>query len=70
MEYQLPSAVINLKQGVGRLIRDVNDFGVLLICDLRLKTKAYGRTFLSSLPNFPITDKFSDIISFYNEKYD
>ena len=44
MEYQLPRAVINLKQGAGRLIRDETDRGVLMICDPRLITKAYGRT--------------------------
>lgn len=46
----LPQAVISLKQGAGRLIRDVNDRGVLVICDPRLRTKSYGRVFLESLP--------------------
>jgi ATP-dependent DNA helicase DinG len=50
MEYQLPDAVIALKQGAGRLIRDVNDRGVLMICDPRLLNKPYGRLFLDSLP--------------------
>jgi ATP-dependent DNA helicase DinG len=50
MEYQLPDAVIALKQGAGRLIRDVHDRGVLMICDPRLLNKPYGRTFLESLP--------------------
>jgi ATP-dependent DNA helicase DinG len=50
-QIQLPQAVIALKQGVGRLIRDVNDKGVLVICDDRLVNKAYGQTFLKSLPN-------------------
>jgi ATP-dependent DNA helicase DinG len=50
-EIQLPQAVIALKQGVGRLIRDVNDKGVLVICDDRLVNKAYGQTFLKSLPD-------------------
>lgn len=49
-EVQLPQAVITLKQGVGRLIRDVTDRGVLVICDNRLVTKPYGATFLKSLP--------------------
>ena len=49
-EFQLPNAVINLKQGVGRLIRDVSDKGVMVICDPRLTTKAYGKVFLKSLP--------------------
>jgi ATP-dependent DNA helicase DinG len=46
----LPQAVILLKQGAGRLIRDVNDRGVLVICDPRLRTRSYGRVFLDSLP--------------------
>ncbi|WP_240503617.1 MULTISPECIES: ATP-dependent DNA helicase [Pseudoalteromonas] len=47
---QLPQAVISLKQGVGRLIRDKSDKGVLIICDNRLVTRKYGQTFLKSLP--------------------
>jgi ATP-dependent DNA helicase DinG len=47
---QLPQAVITLKQGVGRLIRDVSDRGVLAICDSRLVTRAYGEVFIKSLP--------------------
>lgn len=50
MEYQLPNAVIVLKQGVGRLIRDVHDRGVMMLCDPRLFGKPYGRVFLQSLP--------------------
>jgi len=47
--------VITLKQGVGRLIRDHNDKGVLVICDNRLVTKHYGEVFISSLPNMTRT---------------
>ncbi len=50
-QIQLPQAVIALKQGVGRLIRDVSDKGVLVICDDRLVNKPYGATFLKSLPD-------------------
>jgi ATP-dependent DNA helicase DinG len=50
MDYQVPEAVITLKQGVGRLIRDGEDYGVLMICDPRLLTRPYGRIFLNSLP--------------------
>ena len=50
LDYQLPQAVIALKQGAGRLIRDENDRGVLMICDPRLFSKPYGRRILSSLP--------------------
>jgi ATP-dependent DNA helicase DinG len=53
-EYQLPQAVLALKQGVGRLIRDFDDFGVIVIGDPRLKTKSYGRAFLDSMPPSPI----------------
>ncbi|MBE2894013.1 ATP-dependent DNA helicase [Spirabiliibacterium falconis] len=50
-DIQLPSAVITLKQGVGRLIRDMNDRGVIIICDSRLVMRPYGQTFIKSLPN-------------------
>ncbi len=50
MEYQLPQAVITLKQGAGRLIRDETDRGVLVICDPRVYSKSYGRRILASLP--------------------
>jgi len=49
-ELYLPQAVIALKQGAGRLIRDVNDRGALVICDPRIRTRSYGRVFLESLP--------------------
>lgn len=55
MDYQLPQAVISLKQGVGRLIRDVSDQGLLVLCDPRLRSKSYGKRFLASLPDIPIT---------------
>ncbi|HSN72772.1 MAG TPA: ATP-dependent DNA helicase, partial [Steroidobacteraceae bacterium] len=54
-EEQIPRAVIALKQGVGRLIRDPADFGVVVLCDSRLRTRPYGRTFLASLPPMPCT---------------
>jgi ATP-dependent DNA helicase DinG len=53
-EYQLPQAVLALKQGVGRLIRDFDDFGVIVIGDPRVTTKAYGRVFLDSMPPSPV----------------
>ena len=64
-EYQLPQAVIALKQGVGRLIRDDDDKGVLMICDPRLRTKSYGKTFLASLPRVPRTSKQEDVERFF-----
>ena len=53
VEYQVPEAVIKLKQGFGRLIRTKTDRGIVVILDPRVLTKAYGRTFLSSLPKCP-----------------
>lgn len=49
-EYQLPQAITQLKQGVGRLIRDESDCGVMVLCDPRLVTKQYGALFINSLP--------------------
>ncbi|CAM2777224.1 ATP-dependent DNA helicase [Vibrio rarus] len=63
-EVQLPDAVIALKQGVGRLIRDTSDKGALIICDNRLVTRDYGKMFLSSLPPIPRTRSVSTIIHF------
>jgi len=51
-DYQLPEAIVRLKQGVGRLIRDENDRGLLMVLDERLLTKSYGLTVLASLPPF------------------
>jgi ATP-dependent DNA helicase DinG len=66
MEFQVPQAVITLKQGVGRLIRDVNDTGVLMIGDPRLKQKSYGRIFLNSLPSMPVTSDVKDVENFFS----
>jgi len=63
--YQLPHAAITLKQGVGRLIRDVSDRGVLVLCDPRLLTKSYGRVFLDSLPPMPRTRKLERVQAFF-----
>src|SRR5229473_331161 len=53
-EYQLPQAVLALKQGVGRLIRDFDDFGIIVLGDPRLITKGYGKIFLQALPPSPV----------------
>ena len=66
MEYQLPQAVITLKQGVGRLIRDVSDRGVLMLCDPRLGSKGYGRIFLDSLPPMSKTLKLEVVQRFFH----
>jgi len=64
MKHQLPQAVIALKQGVGRLIRDENDYGVVVICDPRVLSKPYGKTFINSLPNMLPTSSLDDAINF------
>jgi ATP-dependent DNA helicase DinG len=65
MEYQLPYSVITLKQGAGRLIRDENDRGVLMICDPRLITKSYGKRIWQSLPPFKRTRLLTDVQAFF-----
>ncbi len=67
MEYQLPEAVITLKQGIGRLIRDKQDYGLLMICDPRLKTKSYGKIFLNSLPMMQQTHDLSEVKEFFKQ---
>lgn len=65
MQYQLPNAVITLKQGVGRLIRDITDKGVLVLCDPRLRSKAYGKIFLKSIPNMPQANDLQQVNDFF-----
>jgi len=67
MEYQLPRAVITLKQGAGRLIRDESDRGVLMICDPRLITKHYGKRIWRSLPPMRRTREQADVLDFYKQ---
>ncbi|TCV95682.1 ATP-dependent DNA helicase DinG [Luteibacter rhizovicinus] len=67
MGWQVPTAVIALKQGAGRLIRDVHDRGVLVLCDPRLMTKGYGKLFLASIPPMPRTRSLDDVKSFFAE---
>jgi ATP-dependent DNA helicase DinG len=64
-DYQLPRAVINMKQGAGRLIRDETDRGVLMICDPRLVGKAYGRRVWQSLPPMRRTREIGDVEKFF-----
>jgi ATP-dependent DNA helicase DinG len=63
-ELQLPQAVLSLKQGAGRLIRDETDRGVLMLCDPRLAAKAYGRQILKSLPPMKLTRELAEVRSF------
>lgn len=63
-DYQLPQAVLSLRQGVGRLIRGHDDHGVVILCDPRLRQKSYGKIFLASLPAMPVTDSLEDVQAF------
>ena len=67
MEYQLPSAIISLKQGLGRLIRKSTDSGILAILDNRLVTSRYGRFFLRSLPEIPLSHELSKVSQFFGQ---
>ncbi|MDD0824589.1 ATP-dependent DNA helicase [Mannheimia sp. AT1] len=67
-DIQIPEAVITLKQGVGRLIRDVTDRGVVIICDSRLVMRNYGQTFLKSLPPAKRTRDLDQVIRFLQAK--
>jgi ATP-dependent DNA helicase DinG len=64
-DYQVPAAVLTLKQGFGRLIRSLEDRGVLVLLDNRITTKRYGQTFLSSLPPYRITQTITDVEAFF-----
>jgi ATP-dependent DNA helicase DinG len=66
-DFQLPSAVIALKQGFGRLIRDTTDRGVIMICDPRLLTKSYGKVFINSLPPVPLTHDLEQVCRFLEQ---
>jgi ATP-dependent DNA helicase DinG len=63
-EEQVPQAAITLKQGVGRLIRDTQDFGIVMLCDRRVVTKPYGRIILDSLPPMRRTESLSEVTEF------
>ena len=65
MHHSLPEAIINLKQGAGRLIRDEGDRGVLMICDPRLISKPYGKRIWQSLPPFKRTRETNEVVEFF-----
>ena len=65
-EYSVPQAIISLKQGLGRLIRSTTDRGVLAILDPRLRTKAYGRVFLESLPPCRVTSNIDELAMIFD----
>ncbi|HWY68447.1 MAG TPA: ATP-dependent DNA helicase [Terriglobales bacterium] len=68
MEYQVPGAVITLKQGFGRLIRSLHDRGVLVLLDNRINRQRYGRVFLESLPKYGVANGLEDVEKFFSEK--
>jgi ATP-dependent DNA helicase DinG len=67
VHHTLPEAIINLKQGAGRLIRDVDDRGVLMLCDPRVISKPYGKRIWQSLPPFRRTRLQEDVIDFFKQ---
>ncbi|MDI6735745.1 MAG: helicase C-terminal domain-containing protein [bacterium] len=66
--YQVPQAIIQTRQGFGRLIRTKKDIGIVAILDPRIKTKSYGRLFLNSLPKCRMSTKLDDVRAFYEVK--
>jgi ATP-dependent DNA helicase DinG len=68
VEYQVPSAVIALKQGFGRLIRSVKDRGVLALLDNRVSKQRYGKIFLDSLPAYAKTQDLADVEKFFSSE--
>ncbi len=67
-DYQVPEAVLTLKQGFGRLIRSLEDRGVLVLLDPRIRRQRYGQTFLQSLPPYRMTTELSDVVRFFGLK--
>ena len=65
MEHQVPQAVLALKQGAGRLLRDERDYGVVVLCDPRIRSRQYGRHFLAALAPMPVTDSLADVAQFF-----
>jgi ATP-dependent DNA helicase DinG len=66
-DYQVPSAVLTLKQGFGRLIRSLEDRGVLVLLDPRIRKQRYGQTFLNSLPPYRMTTTITDVEKFFEQ---
>jgi ATP-dependent DNA helicase DinG len=65
MDIQVPAAIQSLKQGAGRLIRSETDRGLLVICDPRIRTSRYGKLFIQSLPDMPMTDRMEEVAGFF-----
>ena len=64
--HQLPQAALSMKQGAGRLLRDEADYGVIVLCDPRIRTRSYGTTFLDVLEPMPVTDSLDDLERFFD----
>jgi ATP-dependent DNA helicase DinG len=64
-DYQEPEAVLTLKQGFGRLIRSLEDRGVLVLLDPRIRSQRYGQIFLQSLPPYRMTTSITDVEAFF-----
>jgi ATP-dependent DNA helicase DinG len=69
-EYQVPTAILRLKQGFGRLIRSTTDRGILAVLDNRLSTKSYGKLFMASLPDYEVTENSADLVEFMGTAYE
>jgi len=69
-EYQVPSAVISLKQGFGRLIRSLHDRGLLCLLDNRILKKQYGKVFLNSLPDYAKTTDIGAVERFFGHGFE
>jgi ATP-dependent DNA helicase DinG len=69
-EYQVPTAILRLKQGFGRLIRSTSDRGILAVLDNRLSTKSYGKLFMASLPDYEVTENSADLVEFMGSAYE
>ncbi|MFZ5773276.1 MAG: helicase C-terminal domain-containing protein, partial [Thermodesulfobacteriota bacterium] len=67
VDFQIPRAILTLRQGLGRLMRSASDSGLLAIMDVRLFTKQYGRIFLKSLPDSPIIRTLEEVSRFFQE---
>jgi ATP-dependent DNA helicase DinG len=67
-DYQVPAAVITLKQGFGRLIRSLHDRGLLCLLDNRILKKQYGRVFINSLPEYKKTTQLADVEDFFGAR--
>jgi ATP-dependent DNA helicase DinG len=67
-DYQVPAAVITLKQGFGRLIRSLKDRGVVVLLDNRIRTQRYGKVFVESLPNYRRSTDLADVEMFFGKR--